>query len=429
MAKTLTTAELDALERSSAPAPTVAPKKTLSTAELDAMEQASAPAAGAPADSGPMWESALRGFSQGATLGFGDEIQAGFRAAKQKLTGEDTRPYGEVYTSLRDQERAANAASATDNPVTHFVSNLVGGVPSALAGGGSAKAAAALGGGAGLGSSSGDVTDAAISTATGAALGGGLQAALPYVGKAASAVKRGVGEFAGRVADDFGLTDVLRRIPLESVRKFDPEYLRAGRAAKDAGQDIVAVDKARQEALKASGERSAAAYNEAGAAERAGQKIPTESLDALAAEREIRRQAQEAATAKLAGLDAKRKAAVDTRSKAMAEVDRMKADMSNDVDRSRARRLGAGAIRAGLGYASGGLSTLESVVPAGVRSVNQAAEGWKRASALPEKAVRPTWAAIMDTIRTGGDSVKAAQDMYVAQETDPEARKRLAGKE
>lgn len=427
MAKTLTTAELDALERYSAPKKTLttaeldalatgAPKKTLSTAELDAMEQASAPV---PTESGPMWESALRGFSQGATLGFGDEIQAGIRAAKQKLTGEDTRPYGEVYTSLRDQERAANAASATDNPVTHFVSNLVGGVPSAIAGGGSVKAAATVGGVTGLGSSSGDITDAAIDTTTGAVLGGGLQKALslPIVGKTLGAVKRGVGEAVGRFADDMGISDLGRSLPVRSIRELDPEFLRAGRAAKDAQQDIVAVDKARQAATQQAKANRLEGYT-------------TGNVEQVRNAQSAEEAAREAALTKLAGLKAKRSEAIGTRDKAMAEVDKMKEEFqASDVARLDSPRAKTGAIRAGAAYLTSGVSLLEPGIRSAIYGGKQAAEGWRRSSALPEKAVRPAWAAIMDLVRSGSDSVKAAQDMYVAQETDPEARKRLAGKE
>lgn len=72
-----------------------------------------APVQAPPAPEEPGWfepgsksEAVVRGFSQAATMGFGDEIQAGVRS----LLGQGD------YSQLRDQERAANVAAAEANP-------------------------------------------------------------------------------------------------------------------------------------------------------------------------------------------------------------------------------------------------------------------------------------------------------------------------
>jgi len=131
-------------------------------------------------------EALVRGFSQGATLGFGDEIQALIRTI-----GDDR-----TYAQLRDEERASNASAQQKNPGSYLGGNIVGAAPSLAAAAGTGgvirsvagipTAATKLGrlgqvaaGGAevgavnGLGTSNADTAGgAAVDTAIGAGIGG-----------------------------------------------------------------------------------------------------------------------------------------------------------------------------------------------------------------------------------------------------------------
>lgn len=157
-------------------------------------------------------EAALRGFSQGATLGFGDEIQALIRSVGSDRT----------YAQLRDEERAANNAAAAQNTGSYMVGNIAGALPSAAASVGAipgklglakagevagklnsparvimgqaaskastaAKGGAIVGGVAGLGSGEGDVGSQLTSTAVGAGTGAVLNGALAKVGRGTTA--------------------------------------------------------------------------------------------------------------------------------------------------------------------------------------------------------------------------------------------------
>ena len=77
-------------------------------------------------------EAAVRGFSQGATLGFGDEIQAGIRAGVDKITGSSDKPFTEQYAQYRDEERGANKAASEANSGSYLAGNVVGAAPSAI---------------------------------------------------------------------------------------------------------------------------------------------------------------------------------------------------------------------------------------------------------------------------------------------------------
>lgn len=64
-------------------------------------------------------ESGLRGFAQGATFGFADEIGAGSEALKRKVSGESKVPMADEYQRLLDQYRQLDVASQEQNPWTH----------------------------------------------------------------------------------------------------------------------------------------------------------------------------------------------------------------------------------------------------------------------------------------------------------------------
>lgn len=131
----------------------------------------SAPAPKAEADwfqPGSKSEAAVRGFSQAATLGYGDEIQAALRS----LFGD------QKYTELRDQERTANTRSAQENPASYTAGGVVAALPAGAAGigktvGQTALRSGALGAVSGVGGSEAtDVAGMAKDAATGAAVQG-----------------------------------------------------------------------------------------------------------------------------------------------------------------------------------------------------------------------------------------------------------------
>lgn len=123
-------------------------------------------------------EAALRGFSQGATLGFGDEIQALMRTI-----GSD-----QTYTQLRDQERGANSAAAEANPGSYIAGNVAGSIPAGYAGLRSGAGAllakqGAIGAATGAGSSEAeDLSGIAGDAAKGAAIQAGTAGAVRGLG-------------------------------------------------------------------------------------------------------------------------------------------------------------------------------------------------------------------------------------------------------
>ena len=160
---------------------------------------APAPAPAAPAEEpgyfmpGSKTEALARGFSQGATLGFGDEIQAGIRRLGG-LTGitDETR----TYDQLRDEERGSNAAAAQANPGSYLAGNVAAALPSGAYGLGKTAAMSALKSGGigavqGLGTSNAeDVGGMAADAAKGAAIQGATAGTLTGVG---NAIKAGTG--------------------------------------------------------------------------------------------------------------------------------------------------------------------------------------------------------------------------------------------
>lgn len=125
-----------------------------------------------------------RQLEQGLTLGFGDEINAGFRS----LT--DPRSYDEL---LKD-ERNINQDYSRQHPMASMAANVVGGLPlMAVPGLGAPRAAttgnmvlnglrtgALTGAIAGAGNADGDLVDRFRGAAVGGAMGGALGAGLPY---------------------------------------------------------------------------------------------------------------------------------------------------------------------------------------------------------------------------------------------------------
>lgn len=148
-------------------------------------------------------EAAVRGFSQGATLGFGDEIQAGIRAGVDKLTGGTDKSFTDQYAQYRDEERNANKAAAATNTGSYMAGNVVGMAPSAIASAPTAVSGrlataggAAYGTATGFGNAEGSAGDQALQTITGTATGGAVGAvsnvAAPVIKQVGSAAMKAV---------------------------------------------------------------------------------------------------------------------------------------------------------------------------------------------------------------------------------------------
>jgi|MDTB01.3.fsa_nt_gb hypothetical protein len=130
---------------------------------------------------------------QGVAFGFGDEIEAGIRTGGG-LLGD----YGATVDQIRDEIDEYRS----DRPIVAYGSEIVGSIPSALAGGaglarlgvtGVGKVGAALGGLSGAGSAEGGIEERALGTAIGAAAGGALSKAAPAVSEEAKKlIKKGV---------------------------------------------------------------------------------------------------------------------------------------------------------------------------------------------------------------------------------------------
>ena len=174
-------------------------------------------------------ESLIRGAAQGATMGFGDEIIANAINLLEYLPGsgrsqdEELRaqgfqlPESASYKSIRDDQRALDAAAEKANPASFMTGNIVGGIATAPLAGGlntikgattgakvldAAKKAGTLGAAAGVGlSNEEDVAGLTKDALTGAALGaatGGLIESAP----GATLTGAGLGAVGGAALSD-----------------------------------------------------------------------------------------------------------------------------------------------------------------------------------------------------------------------------------
>ena len=176
-------------------------------------------------------EAAVRGFSQTATLGFGDEIQAGIRS----LLGSGK------YSELRDEQRAANRSASEENPEAYMAGSAAAIAPTLVAGAprvtaeaaknasgqfvstgvkgaarqlarrtaGGAAAGGAYGGTAGLGYAEGEgqLGQAAEGAVTGAAFGG----LLSFLGGAAGEAGRQFKLGKTKPEAEIAVKDVVKR--------------------------------------------------------------------------------------------------------------------------------------------------------------------------------------------------------------------------
>jgi hypothetical protein len=155
---------------------------------------------------------ALEGVGQGLTLGFSDEIEAGVRAAYDKVAS-GAPSYTDAYSKRLEGARERQDKAASDQPVAYYGGEIGSsiavpmglsrlGVRGAAAVAGNAKLlprtwagvkeGATYGGIYGAGKSEGDLGDVALGTLGGAAAGGAVGGALPGLVDLASNTVRGV---------------------------------------------------------------------------------------------------------------------------------------------------------------------------------------------------------------------------------------------
>jgi hypothetical protein len=90
------------------------------------------------------WETAVRGFGQGGTFGWGDELSGLTGAIFERLSPTDKRTFTENYANYRDSARRENDAAQQANPGTSIASNIAGSIPTLITGGAPIKAGAAM---------------------------------------------------------------------------------------------------------------------------------------------------------------------------------------------------------------------------------------------------------------------------------------------
>jgi hypothetical protein len=170
-------------------------------------------------------EAGLRALEQGATVGWGSELNGGIQALLQKYAQGSPPDLIDLYRQNRDLERQKFEAAEQAHPTISKIGNVAGAIIPALATGGGSLAEEGLVGAAelgakygavnALGQSKADLTDptlqnltkAAKETAGGAALGYGTGAAAGILGKTLGPSLSALGKKlfgAGQVATDLG---------------------------------------------------------------------------------------------------------------------------------------------------------------------------------------------------------------------------------
>jgi hypothetical protein len=177
----------------------------------------------------------LSGAQRGVSLGFADEL-AGLSGALGGMAGGDVRSFGEIYDEAKKEYKKEQQDIEKLAPTAATVGNVAGTIfPALLTGGGSivgqairpallqsAKVGAAFGGLQGLGESEAEmVSDIALDTLKGVAVGGTLGAAIPAAGaglskavpvasKAAQTVKDTTGKVLEAIAEAPGIKPALQ---------------------------------------------------------------------------------------------------------------------------------------------------------------------------------------------------------------------------
>lgn len=281
-------------------------------------------AVAAPVDEGPTAGDAIgHGLGQGATLGFGDEINGAIQAVGDKVTGRSPgASLRELYKRNRDTFRREDAAAKDAHPWAYGGAELAGSIPTSFVPGlnvgkGAGLAAtvgktALAGGLTGMGTSNADTARGlAIDTGVGTALGGGLGAAGKGLGRLgerflgkASGIREAVAEKAAedaaaatasaRSAAGTAATDAYKQVENIAERAGGMRQLTPDEAHLAASLEQELADKARARLPESAArkEAKAAEYAEQLATEAARAKaIATEKLSGAEALRQVKARA------------------------------------------------------------------------------------------------------------------------------------------
>jgi hypothetical protein len=180
-----------------------------------------------------------RGATQGATLGFGDEIVGAVSAPLLKLIGKfsgnaayqdafGNKPLGDLYREGRDIERKADTSAEAAHPVAYTGGQLAGGALTAPFAASGLAGAVGYGAASGLGGSEADLTKGEIGRAAlDTAIGAG-------VGAAAHGVASGIGKLGQKALGRAGQIEA--QMTENAARKAIQETLSARSEAGQAAQ-------------------------------------------------------------------------------------------------------------------------------------------------------------------------------------------------
>lgn len=176
-----------------------------------------------PAPSMSKTESAVAGFGQGGSFGFGDEISGGIGVLADKigldyaidringvpaeLSGDPDKSIADSYRESRDYARQYNKDARTSNPKTYLAGEVGGAITTGLITGGAAPASltgrAALEGAAyGLGAGEADLTQGDFKgVAKDVAIGGTIGAISPHLTKGAGKLASKTGNLVKKTTD------------------------------------------------------------------------------------------------------------------------------------------------------------------------------------------------------------------------------------
>jgi ribosomal protein S13 len=218
-------------------------------------------------------ESVLRGASQGASLGFSDELagalgslgyKAGLASAPriksthpeaqakiEQIADQNTPDLADIYRQGRDEERALNEAARKANPVAFGAGELGGATANPIAAGAaSLRGGAALGGIMGLGQSESDVTRGNIlNPAQDVAMGAAGGALFPAVGKAISPMLPHVIPERGTIGRKLGT--LLTGVPERELQTYAAQTGAINKMIKESGGDLTVAADAVREKLQA----------------------------------------------------------------------------------------------------------------------------------------------------------------------------------
>jgi len=164
-------------------------------------------------------ETALRQGYQGLTLGFGDEMIDVLAARIASISPDLT--YSQALTQARELTKKDNSADFKENPKTAIIANILGSLPSGIAGGAKVLPQIALSSAAGFGSSDGNLEGRTKDAGIGAAFGLGGQ----LLSKGASRVTKGLSDAISPEAKKAAVKLKSLGIPVRLSQLMDSKFL------------------------------------------------------------------------------------------------------------------------------------------------------------------------------------------------------------